>query len=590
MVSRRTILVLSIIVALALHILFLWMAPWITMLESDRLAHRISTRFHVAYLDQPPPAPRKAPAGQRATLPPGKVESVVGEDPGLLPIEDTTAAPPVETPQLAQRIGENLEARSYDVEPETERINKMDARILEIAQDIARQDIEVVRRLVRPSPEITLSGGELPALRSPDITPEDIALEPARLGAGLLAQVILVGDEDGDGMDGEVDEKPAVEEVAFAAPEEEKDLLPEIEQTIVAAPIIREQEQLREESPYVFLDDLVDFQLESYVESPQLPGYFRLSIHPRAGSELEALSKDVTIILDGSRSMQHRKLELAARGIADALPSLRPQDRLNIYLFRDTVVSFRGEPFYATAENIEAAQQFLRNVEAQGQTDLYNAMQFLSTMESRPNQPSIVFVVSDGRPTVGIQDTRTIINSTANDNALRNSIFTYGAGNTVDSYMLALLAYRNKGEAYVSPRIQDSQNDVKAWLLRLNDPLLADLQADFGGIYKEESYPRAVPDFFKDKPIVLYGRFSPGESDTFALRITGKAGVEDKEMIFRARFSEAEAGGREIAQGWAFEKAYHLIGEMSQRGETAETIEAIRRLSREYAIRTIYDE
>ncbi|NLN92052.1 MAG: VWA domain-containing protein [Candidatus Hydrogenedens sp.] len=587
MVSRRTILVLSIIIALALHILFLWMAPWITMLESDRLAHRISTRFHVAYLDQPPPAPRKAPASQRAALSPGKVESQVGEDPGLLPIEDTTTAPPVDTPHLAQRIGENLEARSYDVEPEPERINKMDARILEIAQDKARQNIDVVRRLVRPSPEITLSGGDLPALRSPDVSPEDISLEPARLGAGLLAQVILVGDEDpGEG----VEEKPFVEEVAFTAPVEEQPAVPEMEKEIVAAPIIREQQQLREESPFVFLDDLVDFKLESYVESPAMPGYFRLSIHPKAGSELEALPKDVTIILDGSRSMQHRKLELAARGIADALPSLRPQDRLNIYLFRDTVVSFRGEPFYATAENIEAAQTFLRSVEAQGQTDLYKAMQFLSTMESRPNQPSIVFVVSDGRPTVGIQDTRTIINTTANDNALRNSIFTYGAGNTVDSYMLALLAYRNKGEAFVSPRIQDSQSDVKSWLLRLNDPLLAGLQADFGGIFKEESYPRAVPDFFKDKPIVLYGRFAPGESDTFALRITGRAGVENKEMIFRARFSDAQSGGREIAQGWAFEKAYHLIGEMSHRGETAETIEAIRSLSREYAIRTIYDE
>lgn len=587
MVSRRTILVLSFVVTLALHILFLWMAPWITMLESDRLADRISTRFQVAYLDQPPPAPRKAPASRRASLPPGKVESVVGEAPGLLPIEDTSTAAPVDTPQLAQRIGENLETRSYDVEPETERVNKMDARILEIARETARQDIDVVRRLVRPSPELVLGESDLPALRSPGITPENISLEPARLGAGLLAQVIVVGDE---GLEGLSDEKPGVEEVAFVASEEKSAVLPEIEREIIEAPIMRERQQLREESPYVLLDDLVDFRLESYMESPDTPGYFRLSIHPRSGSELEALPKDVTIILDGSRSMQHRKLELAARGIADALPSLRPQDRLNIFLFRDTVVSFQNEPFYATAENIEAAQNFLRNVDAQGQTDLYNALQFISGMESRPNQPSIVFVVSDGRPTIGIQDARTIINSTANDNALRNSIFTYGAGNTVDSYLLALLAYRNKGEAFVSPRIQDSQSDVKSWLLRLNDPLLADLKADFGGIYKEESYPRAVPDFFKGKPIVLYGRYAPGENETFALRITGKAGVNEKEMIFRARFSEAQSGGRDIAQGWAFEKAYHLIGEMSRRGETSETIEAIRALSRQYAIRTIYDE
>lgn len=589
MISRRTILALSFISALVLQVLFLWMAPLITMLESDRLADRIPTRFQVAYLDQPPPAPRKFVPGQQRTLPAGKIESAVGEEPGLLPLEDSTAAPPVETPKLTERVGDNLTERSYDLEAEPERINKMDARILEIARESARRDIDVVRRLVRPSPDVTLSATDLPALRSPGITPEAISLEPARLGAGLLAQVIPTGDETVGGA-GSGDDKPDQEPVAFQAAADTVEVLPALEKKIAEAPVLREREQLREESPFVLLDDLVEFRLETYVESPAVPGYFRLNIYPKKGSALETLPKDLTIILDGSRSMQHRKLELAARGIADALSFLRPQDRLNIYIFRDTVVPFREQFFPATPENIAAAQQYLRSLEAQGQTDFYNALQMLPGVESRPNQPSIVFVVSDGRPTLGIQDARTIINSTANDNALRKSIFTYGSGNTVDTYLMALLAYRNKGEAFVSPRIQDSQNDVKSWLLRLNDPLLADLRADFGGIMEEESFPRAVPDFFKDKPVVLYGRYTPGEKESFALRITGKAGDKEKEMIFRARFADAAAGGREIAQGWAFEKAYYLIGEMSRRGESAETIGEIRALSKQYAIRTIYDE
>ena len=45
MISRRTILALSIISALVLQVLFLWMAPLITMLESDRLVDFLFDKF-----------------------------------------------------------------------------------------------------------------------------------------------------------------------------------------------------------------------------------------------------------------------------------------------------------------------------------------------------------------------------------------------------------------------------------------------------------------------------------------------------------------------------------------------------------------
>ena len=45
-----------------------------------------------------------------------------------------------------------------------------------------------------------------------------------------------------------------------------------------------------------------------------------------------------------------------------------------------------------------------------------------------------------------------------------------------------------------------------------------------------------------------------------------------------------------MARGWAFQKAYHIIGEISRQGELPELLAELKRLSDTYAIRTIYDD
>ena len=150
MLSRKSILLLSIGLTLALYAAMLWIAPWVTLLESDRLAPRISTRFRVEFLDAPLETGARATGRQPEGLRPAEISTVFGEDPGTLQVEDTLAAPPVETPQLTERMASESPDRSYDLAPESERIRNVDARILEIAQETARQDINIARRLIQP--------------------------------------------------------------------------------------------------------------------------------------------------------------------------------------------------------------------------------------------------------------------------------------------------------------------------------------------------------------------------------------------------------------------------------------------------------
>ena len=99
-----------------------------------------------------------------------------------------------------------------------------------------------------------------------------------------------------------------------------------------------------------------------------------------------------------------------------------------------------------------------------------------------------------------------------------------------------------------------------------------------------------MPDFYKGQVVTVYGRFKADEDNKFVMRLSGQAGSNDKEIIFRADLAEASGGDAEIAKSWAFQKAYHLIGRMTEEGETPELLGEVRELSRTYGIRTSYDE
>ncbi len=590
MLSRKTILMLSVAVTLILYGVMLWTAPWVTLLKSDRLVTRITNRYRVDFM-QPagPPRPQVRPEKETG-LAPATLGVLSNETGGTLPVQDTLAAPPVETPQLTERMAAEMPERAHDLAPEPERVRNTDARILEISQETARRNIDIARRLVRPSPDFTLPDGALPALRSRDILPENIALEPARIGPGLLAQPLTPPAEEAVSNEGDT-LAPALDPNVFAPTSRETEqVIPRLERSVAKAPVEKEAAQARQESGYTFMDDLVDIKLDTYVSSAEEPGYFRLRILPRKEAAIEAVPKDITFILDASRSMQQRKLDLAARGIADTLSKLRPEDRLNILIFRDTVTALSDTTVFATPENVAAARNFLNGLESRGQTNVYNALLPIARIQPRDNLPGIIVVVTDGNPTAGERDNRTIINAVTESNNLRNSIFTYGAGSTVNTYLLDLLAYRNKGETRISKNIQDTRTGLDGFTTLLNDPLLANITADYGQGINEEPYPRVIPDFFRQRPITLYGRFEPGKDDIFVARITGHVGDTEKELLFRAELGKAESGDADIARSWAFQKAYYLIGEISRRGELPELLAELKNLQQRYQVRTAYSE
>jgi len=587
MVSRRLMLCMSLLVSLLLHGAMLAMAPRIPISNLKMPSQRPVKAFRVDFYEEkkaPAPPPQQDNAARTIEKTEvSLVEELVNSVTDLPSPLDMAAPKPVDVPMLSERVASETIEREHYLEPDPASLQAMDTKLVEIAQENARQDIEIARRLASPSPERLIAPDELPVLRGPG----DGEGEPIQFGAmptvSLLAEPVQApGTQAAE--EGAAQETPQEEVVLEPLPEVlEQAALPEVRLAPVA-------ESIRKENDYEFLDDLLDVSLETYKPAEVGKAFFRLRITPKPQGEIAVLPKDVTFVLDASNSIIQRKLDVTAKGTRDMIKMLRPEDRFNIVIFRDTPTSFQEVPVPATEENKAAAQQFLAKLESRGQTDVYNAMRPVITSPARPGIPGVVMLMSDGRPTAGVRDARSIINALSEEKAEGNSVFAYGGGNTVNRYLLDLLAHRNKGESRVVPEIEQIGKDLPVFFQQINDPLLVNVDVSLGQLDESGVFPRAVPDFYRNRGVTIYGEYDPKKDSEFVMRLKGIAGEKQKEVIFKQNLGKAAKGDAEIPRRWAFEKIYHLIDRVCKEGEKPELLAEIRSLSKQYNIRTSYDE
>ena len=587
MLSRRLSFGLSVVCAAGLYALLFAVAPNISMIQAGLQYAKIPARFKVQ-LREPDQITGRDRGGDRPGLAarPGSVSDLLKPDMELAApasLEEGGA----DVPNLASRIGrDRVTPQEMPLENS---LKRLDAKILEITRDAARRDLEVPRQLVRPSPERRLAADEMPALRAPGPPGggNTETLPPSGLPSLLAEGPGILGNTQPGVLEGQLEgldpEEQALETVA---------LLPEVTAiTRERPPAIREaMEKMDQTRDVAFMDDLLDMELATWRNPGEELGYFRLRILPKLGENIPVLPKDVTFVVDASSSIPQHKLNVTADGLERALGQLRPEDRFNVVAFRDSPQQFKPEPVLATAENVAEARKFLEGLESRGETDVYKALLPVVKQAPRPGSPGVVMVVSDGRPTTGMRDGRTIINGLTVDNTAGNGIYAFGGGRTVNRYLLDLLAYRNKGAAKVVQPIDEIDSALPRFFETLRDPILVDLQADFGRIDEDAVFPQSLPDFFGGQAVTLYGRYRPGEDKAFSIWLAGQAGEKKKEVIFRTDFDEAAKGERDIARGWAFQKAYDIIGRISREGEKPEYLNALRQLRLEYGVQTSYDE
>ncbi|MBI1764307.1 MAG: VWA domain-containing protein, partial [Acidobacteria bacterium] len=283
-------------------------------------------------------------------------------------------------------------------------------------------------------------------------------------------------------------------------------------------------------------------------------GFFSLLLQPpERVTAKDVTPKELVFVLDTSGSMSGFPLEKAKETMRLALDALYPQDTFNLITFSgDTHILF-PEPVAATRANLAKAQAFLETREGSGGTEMMKAIRAALDPSDKQDHLRIVCFITDGY--VG-NDFEIIGEVQKHPNA---RVFSFGIGSSVNRFLLDKMAEHGRGEVeYVSLQ-DDGSAAAKRFHERVRNPLLTDIELDWGGLPVTDVYPQRIPDLFSAKPLILTGRYTQGARGTVRLRgkLAGQPFVRELQIELPDQQPEHDV----LATLWACTRIDRLMSE-----------------------------
>ncbi|MGH7197487.1 MAG: hypothetical protein ACREH5_01940 [Candidatus Omnitrophota bacterium] len=524
-----------ILLAILLHLLAVEAALFIRMPGLAVIAERVSRQFHVQTIVLKPQAPRKQ--GVIYTRQPLETLKFVDE-------AKTAQAKPIQEVPLGPLLGKKEAAYQYPVDaiPTADETVEEESQLKEM---VGPKEKSAPGLLSRFSQKVV----EESSLDAPGIPNLPVSVNPEEGMPGFTPT--------GQGAEGDM--PPVFEPLR----DEEKEAL-----------------------RYETLDDLLDIAVFTYEHPPTGEKYYMIKIFAKKGKPaFEPLAKEVIFTVDASLSISPERLEEFKEGIRYCLNHLNKDDLFNIIVFRDQPEFFSKLSVPPDPVTVKEALRYVSAMTSNRRTDVYVPFQKIVGLPLL-RHPSNVLLISDGRPTHGIVDARELINSIARVNQKVRPVFVYSGGAKVNRYILDFIAYQNRGWSEYVRSISEIDEGLARFYDKIRDPLFLDLRYRLNGLNEPEAFPKSLPDFYRGAEFVLYGSYT--DEDQFAMQLLGDVKGQTKELIFARSLKEAQKGGPEIMQGYAFNKIYYLINRLTEEGSNPALLYEIQSLSRRYGITTPY--
>lgn len=330
------------------------------------------------------------------------------------------------------------------------------------------------------------------------------------------------------------------------------------------------------------------FTQERSSSKGRLEGYFLIRITAKPNQHLKVIPKDVFYVLDISSSIGSPRLDAFKTSVLDAVSRLNPSDRFKIMLFRDKLLSFRDDWLPAENSPLEEIRAWFAKLSSGGVTDFFAGLRPVTETRRPSGRMTMSLVMSDGVPTVGIIDSTRIINELSEVNDNKVSLFTLSSGRDVNNFLLDLLSYRNQGWLRYSAQVPDAVESFNQLAQQVRNPLFLNLRFRFAGVPGEQVYPQNLPNLYQESPLLLFGRYTPGQTSSISLQILGESSLEKtKQLLVQLPIPEKPTGPENIASTWARQRIYHLLSRMTRTRQNT-ILDEIRPISEEYHVEVPY--
>src|SRR6266516_2586023 len=280
--------------------------------------------------------------------------------------------------------------------------------------------------------------------------------------------------------------------------------------------------------------------------------FFMLLLAPgRAAETGEPLRRDIVAVLDVSGSMSGDKLDQARAALVQLLGTLRRGDRFRIVTFGSGVRRYAAGWTEESADNVHAAQDWVRRLDTNGGTNIAGAL--TEAFAERPGEGALGVVVflTDGLPTVGETDPERGVTE------------------------------------YIRPG-GDIEQAVGSLATKISSPVLTDLALRGDGVEFYDLQPERLPDLFAGDELVVFGRYRGEGRRERSVTVTGRRNGREVSFTTNARFGDENAGNDYVPQLWAARKVGALSREIRLHGPNTEIVNELKRLALRYGILTEY--
>ncbi|NWV58562.1 ITIH3 inhibitor, partial [Malurus elegans] len=300
-------------------------------------------------------------------------------------------------------------------------------------------------------------------------------------------------------------------------------------------------------------------------------GYF---VHFFAPTNLPKLSKNVIFVLDTSGSMSGRPMEQTKEALLKILDDIKEDDFFNFILFESEVSTWKEALIKATPENLDEARKFVQHISVGGMTNLHGGLMrgidILNAAHEENLVPkrsaSIIIMLTDGQPNVGVSDTQEIEKAVKKAIDGRYPLYNLGFGSGVDYSFLEKMSLENKGLARRIYPDSDAALQLQGFYDEVSNPMLIDVELNYPENEISDLTTNSFKHFYDGSEIVVAGRFVDSNQNHLTVDVRGE-GAND------ALSYSTQQDAEQTAQ--AFQEQQYIFGDYIERLWAYLTIEQL---------------
>lgn len=263
-----------------------------------------------------------------------------------------------------------------------------------------------------------------------------------------------------------------------------------------------------------------------------------------------SLPREVIFVIDTSGSMGGESIRQAKKALIYGLSTLRYGDKFNVIEFNSATDSLYARPQNYTESSYTEAVNFVRQLSANGGTEILSAMNRALDSRSDNNRVRQVLFLTDGAIS-NESELFKIISQKLGDSRL----FTVGIGSAPNAFFMKKAAQFGRGTFTFIADVNESEKKISQLFKQISQPLLSNIEIEWPQNSNVEMWPTKIPDLFSGEPLWVKARLTDLKGE---LAIKGRMANSLWDTQLSLSPGQSHSG---IAKLWAREKIASIMNQ-----------------------------